>query len=234
MVPRLALKLVEALHLLKEAADYATQLERPRWDFAVEYATLRHAGLSRNDCRWIVCRGWVSHAQEVTSTNSAGREFQPENELSFSKSSCFVLTEKGLVLMASAQFATPDRNMAPCETVILFPPEQSVRQVPPHQPRFLNDLRELRVGEQLVKRFRLPSRNQETILLAFEEEGWPRRIDDPLPPSPFQECSHRLRETIKSLNRHQVTRLIHFSAAGDGQGVLWSLLDLGPGVQKGS
>jgi hypothetical protein len=41
----------------------------------------------------------------------------------------------------------------------------------------------------VVKEFKLPAPNQETILTAFQEEGWPPRIDDPLPPVPQAETS---------------------------------------------
>jgi hypothetical protein len=78
------------------------------------------------------------------------------------------------------------------------------------------------LGGKLVKRFRVPSPNQERILAAFEEEGWPPRIDDPLPPHPEQEPKRRLRDTIKSLNRHQINRLLHLTGDGTGQGVRWN------------
>lgn len=86
-------------------------------------------------------------------------------------------------------------------------------------------LRELRVGHVLVKRFRQPSTNQERILLAFEEEGWPPRIDDPLPPDPQHDTKQRLRTTLKSLNRNEQHGLIRFHSDGTGQGVLWDLAE---------
>jgi hypothetical protein len=49
-------------------------------------------------------------------------------------------------------------------------------------PVFDVERRELRVGDVVVKRFRQPTPDQETMLLAFEEAGWPVRIDGPLPP----------------------------------------------------
>ena len=41
---------------------------------------------------------------------------------------------------------------------------------------------EVRYRDEIVKRYRVPAPNQELILAAFEEEGWPQLIDDPLPP----------------------------------------------------
>ena len=54
-----------------------------------------------------------------------------------------------------------------------------------------------------MKQYRVPSFCQEAILEAFEEEGWPPAIDDPLPPHPEQDPKRRLRNTIKSLNANQ-------------------------------
>jgi hypothetical protein len=81
--------------------------------------------------------------------------------------------------------------------------------------------RELTVDGQIVKRFRLPARNQEAVLLAFEEEGWPSRVLDPLPPQTGRCSKRRLHETIKALNRSRLARIIRFHGDGTGQGVLW-------------
>ena len=55
--------------------------------------------------------------------------------------------------------------------------------------------RVLQLGNELVKLFRVPAPNQEAVLSAFEEEGWPFRVDDPLPLSrnktPSAVCTSR-------------------------------------------
>jgi hypothetical protein len=84
--------------------------------------------------------------------------------------------------------------------------------------------RELRLGRAVVKRFRQPAPSQEKILDAFEEEGWPPRIDDPLPPLPGQEAKKRLQTTINNLNRGQGAARICFGGGGDGQSVCWGLV----------
>jgi hypothetical protein len=73
----------------------------------------------------------------------------------------------------------------------------------------------------VVKRFKQPAGNQELVLEAFEEEGWPPRIDDPLPPAPNQDGKRRLQSTIWNLNRGREARLIRFAGGGDGQSVCW-------------
>ena len=51
------------------------------------------------------------------------------------------------------------------------------------RPKWNSNVGVLSFGVRIVKRFPRAARNQEIILSAFEEEGWPPRIDDPLPPS---------------------------------------------------
>jgi len=65
---------------------------------------------------------------------------------------------------------------------------------------------------------------QEVILMAFEEEHWPPRIDDPLPVHPDLIPKRRLHDTIKSLNRNQKTCLIRFRGDGTGEGIRWELI----------
>lgn len=90
-------------------------------------------------------------------------------------------------------------------------------------PTWDPDLRKLQFGGLIVKRFKWPAANQEAVLCAFEEEGWPERIDDPLVPQPEQDSKRRLADTIKCLNRKQVRELIHFRGDGTGEGVVWEL-----------
>jgi hypothetical protein len=62
------------------------------------------------------------------------------------------------------------------------------------------------------------------VLAAFAEEGWPPRIDDPLPPCGEPTPKNRLRFTIRRLNAYQQQPLIRFFADGTGQGVRWERL----------
>jgi hypothetical protein len=80
------------------------------------------------------------------------------------------------------------------------------------------------VGEAVVKRFRVPASNQEVVLSVFEEEGWPKHIDDPLSPAPEMDPKRRLHSTIHCLNRNQKRHLIHFRGDGHGTGLCWELL----------
>ena len=73
------------------------------------------------------------------------------------------------------------------------------RDINPHH-------RELRYAGQVIKRYCVPAPNQELILTAFQEEGWPYCFDDPLPPVDDIDPKHRLQVTIKALNRSQVRK----------------------------
>ena len=97
-------------------------------------------------------------------------------------------------------------------------------------PLWDRNRRILRVGETIVKQYRVPSPSQETILIAFEEEAWPAVVDDPLPPpQPGQDTKRRLRATIQSLNEGQKNRLIRFRGDGSGERIVWELTDVAAG-----
>ena len=74
---------------------------------------------------------------------------------------------------------------------------------------------------KVIKRFNWPARNQELILTAFEEMGWPERIDDPLPITEGISQKDRLHDTIKCLNRKRLVKSIRFAGDGSGQGICW-------------
>jgi hypothetical protein len=89
----------------------------------------------------------------------------------------------------------------------------------------------LTVRGRVIKSYRQPSGNQETILSAFEEERWADHIDDPLPrSSTLCDCDprSRLRKTAEHLNRAQYPPTLFFSVAGNGEHVCWSFRHASP------
>jgi hypothetical protein len=81
---------------------------------------------------------------------------------------------------------------------------------------------ELRLNGKVVKRVRgvkVAKKNVVAVLDCFEEEEWPRRIHDPLPPS--KALSKRLHDTIASLNSDLVG--LRFRTDGSGENVCWDL-----------
>jgi len=84
--------------------------------------------------------------------------------------------------------------------------------------------RELRLDGIVLKRFRQSAKNQETILAAFQEEGWPPRIDDPLPGGDNVDARDRLHNAVRKLNQQKI-HLIRFLCDGTGQGITWAFVE---------
>ena len=134
------------------------------WDFAVEIHMLRDAGLTHSDLRWLVCKDYVSHRVELRRPDEDERKFRDVGELKFHKRSCSVLTPAGAAF-ADEQDALSAGNGRPTRS----PDHTQDGDGHPNGlvPEWDAARHELRVGGKLVKRFKLPSPNQETILTAF-------------------------------------------------------------------
>jgi hypothetical protein len=209
-----------ALSLLIEAYSYAQSLDTDVWNFAVELDRLRAAGLTNSALRWLVGSGYVEHAAETTLLGEPCRSFRPLGRFTLTDQTCAVLTGAGARLIRT-RYAEECGWDQPSNGAVEPEPEPAEAL---GKPCWDGARRELSLGGQLVKHFRQPAVAQETILAVFEEDGWPPRIDDPLPHRPEQEPTHRLQNTIKSLNRHQLHHLIQFRGDGTGRGVRWLLL----------
>ena len=87
-------------------------------------------------------------------------------------------------------------------------------------PQWCKDRGVLLLGGQVARRVSRPDQatNVVRILDAFEEEGWPPRIDDPLPGGRNQKRLHR---TIAVLNPDTIGMKFH--ADGSGEGIRWEL-----------
>jgi hypothetical protein len=84
-------------------------------------------------------------------------------------------------------------------------------------PSYERCLRLFRWGRHDLKRFRQPAVNQELILSAAEEMGWPDWFDDPLPRRAGVNTKVILHDTLKDLNRRQIVPLVHFMGDGTGK-----------------
>lgn len=211
------------MKLLLDAWDYAQDVKLDVWDFAVELDVLRNAGLGTSDLRWLLCKGYVRHAVEIPAERQDSRMFRPLGRLTVTDKTCFVLTEFG---QQAAVSASAPQRMIPKHSNIRAG-AKAVETEPSCVvfPRWDRDSRELSVGKALVKRFRVPAENQELVLAAFEEDGWPPFIDDPLSPLPGLDCKRRLHDTINRLNRNQKQPLIRFRGHGNGCMVRWEATD---------
>jgi hypothetical protein len=213
-----SVKFQHALTLLTEGARYAESTGGDVWDFAVEIDQFLRIGLTPNDLRFLVRLQYLDHAMELTIVGHERRHFRRAGSLHFTRRSCFVLTPPGslaartlLDMFSDDERATPQVRFAPAASPF----------AKPAVPQWDAGRHTLFFRDRIVKQFKWHAANQFTILSAFEEEGWPGRIDDPLVPSPSVYAKRRLSDTIKCLNRKQRVRLVHFHGDGTGQGVTW-------------
>jgi hypothetical protein len=209
-----------ALALLVDAVAAARSTGVSSWDFAVELKMLLAAGLTASDLRWLVRKGYLEHGYEVTRPHDVARQFRPCCNLAFAERTCFVLTEVGRRLLNTEGPPPPDG------------PRPAERRAKPTKrgsraagvPSWDRHHHILRMDGRVVKQFKVRSPSQEAILTAFEEQGWPTAIDDPLPPHPGQDAQRRLRSAIQSLNANQQTPLLRFRGDVIGRRVLWQWL----------
>jgi hypothetical protein len=230
MGARVRARMNQALAQMAEATCYAEDLACRPWEFAVPMAELRKTGLSDNDVRWLMRKGYVEHALEVTEPGEEARSFRPVAGYTFSDRVCFVLTEAGQAFASAIVGARVDRpeernghaTVSAQGTVVAAVSRVAIVDTIPTWDRVRQ---ELRLGGLLVKQYKVPSPNQETVLAAFQEEQWAPRIDDPLPPRYDHDPKRRLHDTINSLNRNQKNPLLRFFGDGSGQGVRWEPWD---------
>ncbi len=231
-LPRLTMQssMYAGISQLLQAHEYATELGRDRWDFAVEVFALRSAGATIADLRWLIYKGLANHGREFTVAGDSDRMIQKGGQFLPSNRSCLVLTDQGVRFAQELQerYSQPG-NTIPFATEMDVASDQLCRGVPRASqsagqaslPKWDCNRRELWFNGQLVKQFKLPSANQETIIVAFEEERWAPRVDDPLPPTPDIDPKRRLNDAIKSLNRRQKHQCIRFMGDGRGTGIIW-------------
>jgi hypothetical protein len=84
-----------ALVDLLDGYDYARDLGRDVWDFAVEIDQLEKRGLRAEELRWLIAKGWILHAFERPSPFADRRCFIAAPAESFDQTSCFALSTTG-------------------------------------------------------------------------------------------------------------------------------------------
>jgi hypothetical protein len=218
-------RIQSALRLLFDAASCAKDVGSNLWQFSVEVADLRSAGLTPTECRWLSAKGLAKHACEITRSDSSSRVFRSCPNLSLPEQACFVITNQGIAY-ANALFGSefhPAHLDAAAALTSAVPAPATDDRLLYGLPQWDSDRQQLRVGWVIVKEFKVPAANQEAILVAFQEENWAPRIDDPLVPKPNLDAKRRLRDTINCLNRKQKNPLIRFHCDGRGEGIRWEL-----------
>jgi hypothetical protein len=219
------------LALLWRGFEYARNLETEGWDFSVNRDALYQAGLSAIDLRWLISRKYVEFALKTAAPGRPNR--CPHESLPcHDKNTHFILTNAGAafalqVLSRAPQPVShiPSEYEKAWQATVLSGHAVAQSRLNEQKPSWHRDVKELRFGECVIKRFRWVAVNQETILMAFEEENWPARIDDPLPRKLTQDPKTRLHDTIKCLNQNHRMRLLRFTGDGTGEGIRWAHME---------
>ena len=194
-----------SLTILLEAKDVADETGADNWELASQLKTFHDFGVTDATLRWLIMKGFAEHRLETTRPRQRRRCFRATDSLRFNGASCFVITPAGAALARNGALTT--RADRACD----------------HVPHFDPTSRTLFVGPTVVKTYKVPARNQELILQAFEEEHWPCHLDDPLPPHAEHDSKHRLHAAIDRLNRCQKNPMIRFHGDGTGRGICWEL-----------
>lgn len=229
-----------ALAQLLDAHDVAHDTGRDPWAYACQLQDLHDQRVSDTALRWLVDQQLADHRLETTQPTSRRRTFKPSANGHFTPASCFSLTKAGVVMAQltreeedrrqrtedRSQKKKANRNAAQRKLAAAsLPPHSLVPHpsplAPPDVPHYDADRRTLFFRGKIVKQFLQPAANQELILTAFEEENWPPRIDDPLPPALEIDPKKRLSDAVFRLNKRQKKRVILFQGDGTGQGVKW-------------
>jgi hypothetical protein len=222
-------RFLHAFSLLLQASDYSTELACDGWDFAVELDLLRRSGLTNSDIRWLLVKGLLIHAVELVPPPAGKRRaFAVCQSLALQERSCFILTPEGVRFALAFDVAPHDADrILPVAAESLALPtavETPGSEAEAGIPYWDKDRRMLLFRNQIVKQFKVPAPNQELLLAAFQEEGWPHHIDDPLPRVGLIDPKRRLHDTIATLNRNQRARLLRFFGDGHAQGLCWEAL----------
>jgi hypothetical protein len=190
-----------ALALLKRAHEVAHNLRIDPRRVAVDVVHLLALGLDVDDVQCLVAGSLVEDADREPGHGRCNGSAHPAAAMKF------VLTTTGERMLKEWDSRRP------------LPPIGEPRPV--DKPCWDGDRRQLWFGGRLVKQYRVRAESQETILAAFQEDGWPPRIDDPLPMVAGRDRHERLHNAILRLNGGQHHRLIVFRRDGTGDGVTW-------------
>lgn len=179
----------------------------------VSVVELLGRGVRSEDLRDLLCRGYACHLLQAPGSDTRRSVLKPTDLEVFRPQSFLSLTALGAELLGSLSVLKGE----------------STGRDRSDRPVWDEAAHELRVGPVVVKKFRRPAENQELVLAAFQELGWPLVIDDPLPQCREIRPRDRLIDTVKRLNRRQIHRRLLFHIQSKAQAVSWEVID-GPNL----
>lgn len=216
MTQFLARGMKAGLAALLRAHECAQNANANTWDFALHVSGLFQNGMSVSDVRWLIAKGFAEHGHETSVYGEPHRAFRRAEGFVIDVATCMVLTPAGVNL---AETLDKPLDAGPES----WPRMTDRSTIPPDVPYWDSSRRELSVAGTVIKRYRVPAQNQELILSAFQEEGWPHHIFDPLPTNRNINTHVRLHDAINRLNGCQKFPLVRFHGNGSGNGISWEL-----------
>lgn len=205
---RLLLQLAFAARVERQARQ-RRGISSPR---GIPRSILKRGGIGDSDLKWLIAWGWV---EQVPDHKTRQRRHRRRRNVVRFQEPHFAVTQTGLKLLEEL-----------AENMGLSFGGTADAASDPVVPRWDARRRELRYGGVLVKRFGRAAPNQERILTAFETQGWPNRIESPLPfpAEPGVSPKRRLRDALGRLNRSLTRPVICFRGDGTGLGIRWEAL----------
>jgi hypothetical protein len=183
---------------------------------AVPLKCFRAKGIGEPVLLWMIYQAHVEHLRAVPRSARGRPKPQAVDSLRIGEASAFSLTEAGEAF--AERFL--DDVLVPAENGA-FRAAWDLLFLGPLPPHYDKEDRVFAWGRHVLKCFRQPSVNQELVLRAAQEQGWPVWFDDPLPRVSGTNPKTRLHDTTKDLNRRQAESLIHFKGDGSGRRIGW-------------
>jgi len=182
----------------------------------LSFRSLRRNGVSERALQWALYQAHADHFDAGPGANGGGWRVRPSAVVG--ETSAFALTDAGA---AFAELLVGHLLLSQSDDELAW--AWGLLRVGELTPSYVPRQRLLAWGRHALKSYRQPSENQEMILQAAEELGWPRHFDDPLPRVRWGNPKVRLHDAIKYLNRHQSPHLVQFRGDGTGTRVGWEL-----------
>jgi hypothetical protein len=206
--------LSDVLALLYQKSDRGP--DRPPSPVPVQ--DLVRIGCAPETLLWLVQRGFAEYRDPQAEGTSAGRP-HGETGSPIPPVACLALTVQGLIAARTrSASSSPDET----QTGRRGEPDPPDRAIPVWDGR----TSELCYRGELVLRLRHPGSRQWALLTAFQAQGWPQRLPDPLPPdSPGGDPRQSLCDAIKNLNRNRKNHLLRFFRADGGRAIGWQAID---------
>jgi hypothetical protein len=215
-LPRQIVELRLAYRELLQARRLSSSRRKSSLAYPVGLPSLRGKGVPHSALLLMLYQGHIEHFHLGETHRNDRHVPQRVDSLLMQEFSAFALTEAG---DAYAKNALNNKGMGFSEDALRVLLE--MLNGPGLHPRYNKEDRLLTWGVHVVKRFRQPAGNQELLLIAAEELGWPAWFDDPLPRAPGQNPKVRLHNSINALNRNQKSCLIHFKGDGSARRMGW-------------